>query len=413
MIPAHGNHRTAWQERKPMKISDIRCVEYTGSMPADGPFWADRLRRPTDLYPEFAATGPSQPAQAEDGGHQVRTIFLHVDTDDGRTGSTAVLSPEQAAVITTGLKPLLIGADVLATERIWDICYRGSIHGRKGVGMVALSAVDCALWDLRGQHFGVPVHVLLGGPTRESVPAYCSMLGDSLEPAAVAAATEQKVAEGFTGLKWFPRWGPNDGVAGVDKVVELVGTVRDAAGPGLDIMLDAWSSWDIPFTVAVVRATEGLGLRWIEEPLLADDASGYRVLRQRVGGRTEIVGGEHEYTRWGFARLIEDGALDLYQPDPHWAGGISELLKISALISAAGAQLIPHGQSLQCNAALTFAAAPALIPQMEYLHRLMPSYQHFLAAPIAPVFGRIAAPALPGLGMELRTGRILASRTIG
>lgn len=396
-----------------MKIKDVRCVEYTGSMPAEGSFWAGRLRRPTDIYPEFAAAGPNQPSRAADGGHQVHTIFLHVDTDDGRTGSTAVLSPEQAAVIATVLRPLLIGADVLAGERIWDICYRSSIHGRKGVGMVALSAIDCALWDLRGQYFGVPVHVLLGGATRDNVSAYCSMLGDSMDPAEVAAATKRTVAEGFTGLKWFPRWGPDHGTAGVDQVVELVGTVRDAAGPGVDIMIDAWSSWDIPFTVAVARATEELRLRWIEEPLLADDTAGYRTLRQRISGRTEIVGGEHEYTRWGFARLIEDGTLDLYQPDPHWAGGISELIKISALISAAGSQLIPHGQSLQCNAALTFAASPALIPQMEYLHRLMPCYQHFLAAPIVPVHGHIAAPTLPGLGMELDSGRILGSRTIG
>lgn len=396
-----------------MKISNIRCVEYTGSMPATGPFWGDRLRRPTDIYPEFAAAGPSQPPRAADGGHQVRTIFLHIDSDDGHTGSTAVLSAEQAAVITTVLRPMLLGADVLAGERLWDICYRGSIHGRKGVGMVALSAVDCALWDLRGQYFGVPVHVLLGGPTRDEVPAYCSMLGDSLQPAAVAAATAEKVGEGFTGVKWFPRWGPGDGAAGVDKVVELVACTREAAGPGPDIMLDAWSSWDIPFTVAVARATEGLGLRWIEEPLPADDVTGYRALQRKIGGGTDIVGGEHEYTRWGFGRLIEEATLDLYQPDPHWAGGISELVKISALISAAGGRLIPHGQSLQCNAAITFAASPGLIPQMEYLHRVMPSYQHFLAAPITPASGRIAAPGLPGLGMELAADRILDSRSIG
>ncbi len=396
-----------------MRIDDVRCVEYTGSTSDPGAVHLDRLRRPNDIYPEFAATGPTNPAPGVDGRTQVRTIFLHIDTDDGRTGSTAVLSREQAAVLMTTLRPLLIGADVLAGERIWDVCYRGSIHGRAGIGMVALSAVDCALWDLRGQYFDVPVHVLLGGPTRADAPAYCSMLGDSLIPEDVAAATVTTVSEGFGGVKWFPRWGPEDGRRGVDKVVELVSTVRDAAGPDADIMLDAWSSWDIPFTVAVAKATEDLRLRWIEEPLLTDDASGYRALRAAVGDRTAIVGGEHEYTRWGFGRLIASGGLDVYQPDPHWAGGISELVKISALISAAGGTLIPHGQSLQCNAALTFAASPSLIPQMEYLRRLAPTYQHFLAAPITPAAGRIQAPTLPGLGMDLDEARILHRRTVG
>jgi L-alanine-DL-glutamate epimerase-like enolase superfamily enzyme len=396
-----------------MRINDIRCVEYIGSTTDPGVVHRDRLRRPTDIYPEFAASGPRAATLGADGEREVRTVFLHIDTDDGRVGSTAVLSTEQAAVLTTTLRPLLIGADVLAGERIWDVGYRGSIHGRAGVGMVALSAVDCALWDLRGQYFGVPVHVLLGGPTRDDVPAYCSMLGDSTDPEDVAAATRRAVADGFTGVKWFPRWGPGDGRRGVDRVVELVGTARDAGGPDAEIMLDAWSSWDIPFTIAVARATEDLRLRWIEEPLLADDTAGYRTLRALVGDRTAIVGGEHEYTRWGYARLLAAGGLDLYQPDPHWAGGISEVVKIGALISAAGGQLIPHGQSLQCNAALTFAASPALIPEMEYLHRLAPAYQHFLAAPMVPVGGRVAAPTLPGLGMQLDPTRTLGSRTIG
>jgi L-alanine-DL-glutamate epimerase-like enolase superfamily enzyme len=154
-----------------MRITDVRCVEYTGSRTEPNPLWEDRLRRPTDVYPDRAATGPLQPPASDDGTFEVRQIFLHIDTDEGITGSTAVLSAEQAHTVLTLLRPQLLGADPLATERVWDLGYRSMIHGRAGTGMLALSAVDCALWDIKGQRFGVPVHVLLGGPTRDDVPA--------------------------------------------------------------------------------------------------------------------------------------------------------------------------------------------------------------------------------------------------
>ena len=177
-------------------------------------------------------------------------------------------------------------------------------------------------------------------------------------------------------------------------------------------MLDAWCSWDVPFTVAVARETEHLRLRWIEEPLLPDDSAGYTALRTLAGGRTQIAGGEHEYTRWGIGRLLRDDALDVYQADPHWGGGVSEMTRIAALVSVAGRQYIPHGQSLQCNAALTFAASPALVPEMEYLLRLARLYQHFLAEPIRPENGVICAPRGDGLGMRLDDAAIRDCRPL-
>ncbi|WP_324651744.1 enolase C-terminal domain-like protein [Georgenia sp. H159] len=395
-----------------MIVTEVECVQYTGLLEISGGVFLDRLRRPVDLYPEFRSRGPQRFPEREPGRFEVTSTYLHVHTDTGLVGSTNQLSAEQAHTILTVLRPLLIGADPLATEKLWDVAYRSAIHGRKGTGMLALSAVDCALWDIRGQHFGVPAHVLLGGPTREQAPAYMSMLGESMELDDVAARTREVRDQGFTGVKWFPRWGPEDGTRGVDRIVELVGTVRDAGGPHLDVMLDAWSSWDVPFTVAVARATADLGLRWIEEPLPADHLGGYRTLRSRLAGLTEIVGGEHEYTRWGVADLVAADVLDLYQPDPHWAGGISETMKIMGVVSAAGGQVVPHGQSLQANAALTFAAPPSFVPQMEYLGRLMAWYQLFLADPIVPVDGAVPAPTTPGLGMAVDPSRVLDRRPL-
>lgn len=394
-------------------ITQVECVEYTGSFPAPDGVFTDRLRRPTDVYPDRRQTGPEVfPAGSRAGTVLVRSIALHVRTEDGLTGTTMQISRETAHLVGAVLAPLLVGADPLAVERVWDLLHRSSIHGRRGAGMVALSAVDCALWDLRGQLLGLPVHRLLGGPTRDRIPAYASTLGDPTDPASVERRAAELTAQGFSGTKWFPRWGPEDGRAGVARVAELVAAARSGAGPEAEIMLDAWSSWDVEFTVRVAHACRDLGLTWIEEPLPADHLDGYRALRSRLPGEIQLAGGEHEYGRWGFTDLLRTGALDVLQPDPHWAGGISETSKILALVSAAGLPAIFHGQSLQCNAALSFAASPALVPSMEHLVRLMPLYQHFLADPVVPVDGHLTAPTAPGLGMALDESAIESRRTL-
>lgn len=394
-------------------ITAVECVEYTGVRSAPGGVFADRLRRPVDVYPDLRAIGPQVFPPTDGPGEVIVTsIALHIRTDDGLVGTTMQISAESAFLINSMLRPLLIGADPMATEYLWDLAYRSSIHGRRGAGMVALSAVDCALWDLRGQLLGEPVHRLLGGPTRDRIPAYASTLGDSLQPSAVLERSRELVAQGFSGVKWFPRWGPEDGRDGVDRVVELVAAAREGAGPRAEIMLDAWCSWDVEFTVRVARECRALGLGWIEEPLLADNIDGYRALRRRMPAEVQIAGGEHEYTRWGYQELLRNAVLDVHQPDPHWAGGISETWKILALIAAAGGTAVFHGQSMQCNSALAFACSPALVPQQEYLARLMPLYQHFLADPVVPVEGHVPAPAGPGLGMTLDESAVRSRRIL-
>lgn len=392
-------------------IAAVECVEYTGTMFAPGGVFADRLRRPADFYPDRRARGPEVFAKAGDPDQVVvKSIALHIRTEDGRVGTTMQISAESAFLIRVQLAPLLLGADPMAAELLWDLAYRSSIHGRRGAGMVALSAVDCALWDLRGQLLDQPVHRLLGGPTREKMRCYASTLGESLEPAEVTRRTSELVGAGFAGVKWFPRWGPEDGRAGVRRVAELVAAAREGAGPDAEIMLDAWSSWDVEFTVQVAHACREYGLTWIEEPLLADQDSGHRALRARMPAEIAIAGGEHEYGRWGWRNLLDQGWLDICQPDPHWAGGISETWKILALVSAAGRTAMFHGQSLQCNAAISFAASPALVPQLEYLTRLMPMYQHFLAHPMVPVDGYLSEPTLPGLGLAIDESAVLDRR---
>ncbi|HEU4656043.1 MAG TPA: enolase C-terminal domain-like protein [Capillimicrobium sp.] len=391
------------------RIRSVRCVQYSGVIEADEPFVAGRPERPVDVYPERAADGPDVAyplRRLGDGRWGVDAIFVHVEADDGVSGTAGPIGHEQAVVIARTKAPLLIGADALATERAWDLLYRHAVHGRKGLEMMALSALDCALWDLKGRWLGQPVHRLLGGPTRDAVPVYASTLGHATDPEAAAELAARLTREGFRATKWFPRWRPQHGEAGVRGVHALVEAIRDASGDGAEIMLDAWMSWDVPFTLAVARRVAGHGVRWIEEPVMPDQRAAYAEIARRLDGGIAVAGGEHEYTRWGIAELLRDRAVQVCQPDTYWAGGITEMCRIAALTSTAGIPLIPHGHSVAANAALTFAQPEATMPMLEYLLTANVIRQHFLAHPLHPVDGVLRAPTEPGLGMRLDESKI-------
>ena len=163
-----------------MKITDLRIRELEGTMEHPDPFWEERLVRPIDVYPSFREEGANYTSSLGDGKYRMRSAFLEIHTDDGVTGLSGPFSRLHAFIIDTELTPLLIGKDPLAIELLWDQMYRASIHGRKGETMLAISAVDCGLWDLKGKALGQPVYRLLGGPTRSEIPVYASALGRPL-----------------------------------------------------------------------------------------------------------------------------------------------------------------------------------------------------------------------------------------
>lgn len=382
-----------------MKITHVRVLKVSGTIEHEGEFWEERLIRPVDIYPEHKAEGPNWLTQVSAGKYHNTAYFVRIETDDGVYGIGGPISEDQVYFVGKQLAPLLIGHDPLAIERLWDRMYRMMIHGRKGVVMMAISAIDCALWDLKGKHFNAPVYVLLGGPTRTEIPAYASMLGYSLDPELVQERVQAVTAEGYKASKWFFRDGPTDGVAGMQRNLCLVRTLRDAVGPDIDIMLDAWSSWDVPYTIQMAARLEEYMPRWIEEPVLADKIAQYAEIRRKV--RIPISGGEHEYTRWGAKALLDAGACDVYQQDIYWAGGISETMKIITLASAYDMPVIPHGHSTPASAHVIAAWPVTTCPLLEYLIKWNTIHQHFLKTPLKPINGVVTLPTTPGLGMEL------------
>jgi len=400
-----------------MKITNVRLRQLEGTIEYPGTFWQERLRMPTDIYPKFKARTAKElytrwgfVSEGKDRQNITR-IFLQVDTDEGISGVSGPINwMAPAFYIDTQLKPLLIGEDPFAIELLWDQMYRNAIHGRKGDNMHAISYVDVALWDIKGKALGQPVYRLLGGPVQEKIPAYASALGFSIEPEKAKEQVKEFIRQGYTATKWFVREGPTDGPEGIRKNVELMKALREAAGPDMEIMIDCWSSWDVPYTLKMAELLAEYRPCWFEEPVLADLPESYA--RLRVECPVKIAGGEHEYTRWGAKMLMDMGAMDIYQLDPVWAGGISEVNKVCVLASAYDVQVIPHGCMPQVNAQVSFAQNVAVVPMMEYLVILNEMWQFFLKKPYKPVNGFFTPPESPGVGIELDESKIESEQDI-
>ena len=393
-----------------MRIAELRAWRLTGTLEHPGEFWEDRLVRPTDLYEPHRQGGPRVLPRRGEGRYAVEGAFLEIESDEGVTGRAGPISAQLARTILQQFGPLLRGEDALATERVWDLMHRSAVHGRKGSTMMAISAVDCALWDLKGIALGQPAWRLLGGPTRESVPAYASTLGYSAEPERVAERAREFAAAGYGAQKWFFRRGPADGRAGMAENELLVRTVREAAGDDAEIMFDAWMRWDPDYALAMAKRLERYRVRWIEEPVLPDRIASYARIRAR--SPVPISGGEHEYTRWGVQLLIEAGAADVLQPDTYWAGGLTEMTKICTLASVADLPVIPHGHSVSANIQLQAAQPPDVCPLAEDLIKWNRIHEHFLADPVRRERGRLLLPGAPGVGMAIDESKVEAREAI-
>jgi L-rhamnonate dehydratase len=398
-----------------MKITNVRIRQLEGTMKYPGTFWEERLRLPNDIYPNFKKRGGEMMSQdlisLQDGVYKIKAQFLQIDTNEGVSGMAGPMFFKSAAYYNcTQLKPLLLGQDPMAVELLWDQMYRNAIHGRKGENMAAISYADIALWDIKGKWLGVPVYKLLGGPVQEKIPAYASCLCYSIEPEEVRRRVKDFSKQGYTGCKWFVREGPQDGPEGVRKNIELVRTVREAGGPDMKIMIDAWNSWDVPYTMRMAELLSDYDPYWFEEPVMPDMVESSVRLRSMCP--VPIAGGEHEYTRWGAKMLMDKGALDIYQFDATWAGGISELMKICTLASVYDVPVIPHGVSMQATVQVAFAQNTVIVPLLEFLIAEQERFQHFFKHRVKPVNGFITPPNVPGVGIELDEDRIESERDI-
>ncbi len=263
-------------------------------------------------------------------------MVVVIKTNQGITGYGFGSGGSVAREIIQGhLSHLLLGANPLNVEMLWDQLYTSSnAYGRRGVVVMALSGVDNALWDILGKHAGQPVYRLLGGTTKERIPIYQTVTNDS--------ATEAALSEGIKHFKVPIRDGLFEGEEGKQRTIAILKEMRKTIGPGCSLMIDCSSRWDdVDYTIDMAKRLEEVNLYWIEEPLSPDNLVGYERLVSEIHS-TKIASGEHEYTRFGFAELIRNNAADVLQPDVSWCGGVTSLRKVASLAAVHGLEFTPH-----------------------------------------------------------------------
>lgn len=378
-----------------MKITEVRTRVFE---------WQGKVVPPTAHFCTNALDALYENGDNMDSFRFHGWLIVEIGTDGGYVGiGNAALAPRICkAIIDQYLAPVVIGEDPFDCEYLWQKMYRRTLAwGRKGVGMAAISAVDIALWDLMGKAAGRPVFKLLGGRVKERIPCYASKLYsqplDQLE-----AEAKRYVNQGFKAVKLRFGWGPKDGAAGMRKNVELVRTVRQAIGPDIDLMCECYMGWTLEYARRMVPLLEPYNLRWLEEPVIADDIEGYIELKKM--NRLPISGGEHEYTLYGFKDLIERRAVDVIQYDTNRVGGITAARKINALAEAWSVPVIPHAGQMH-NYHLTMASVASPMAEFFPVHEVEVGnelfYYLFKGEP-QPVDGYLQLDDdKPGLGLEI------------
>ncbi|MGQ7311197.1 L-rhamnonate dehydratase [Microbacterium arabinogalactanolyticum] len=348
----------------------------------------DHIATPMSVYPEYRQSRQSF------GINVLGTLVVEIEASDGTVGFSVTTAGEIGAfIVEKHLARFLEGRAVTDIERIWDQMYKSTLYyGRRGVVLNAISGVDLALYDLLGRIRQVPVFELLGGPVRDELQFY-----------ATGARPDRAKELGFIGGKMPLHHGPAEGEEGLRKNIELLADMRERVGDDFWLMYDCWMSLDVDYATRLAHAASDHGLKWLEEALIPDDYWGYAELRKRAPSSMLITTGEHEATRWGFRQLLETG-VDLIQPDVGWCGGITELIKISALADAHGTMVVPHGSSVY---SYHFVVTRTNSPFAEFLmmhptaEEVVPMFSPMLTGEPVPVNGRLKVPETPGFGVEL------------
>lgn len=392
-------------ETTPLKITAVEIWQVRGHCEVTRGVDEQYQVNPLYIYDELRPKPYADSASPTTANATISAFYLKIRTDEVE-GLYGPIDKEIAVVIDEQLKPFLIGKDALAQEKLWDQLYRSNRHSRRGYFLMAISAVDNTLWDLRGRFFKTPVYRLLGGPSRSTVEAYASCLGYSIEPEKAQARAVQNKADGFRYQKWFLAYGPGDGYAGLKKNVELVRLLREAVGEETELMFDVYSGWDLTYALEWAKQVERYRPRWIEEATQAEKIGSFVELRK--GTTIPVASGEHIQGRWEVYDYLKEGALSVVQCDPEWCGGTSELVKICTLASIFDIPVIPHGHSIHAAMHVIASQSPAVCPIAEYLILKMKSYYHFERNPPRLRNAHFALPDVLGYGIEFDDTKVEA-----
>jgi galactonate dehydratase len=272
-----------------------------------------------------------------------RWLFLKIETDEGVTGwGEPVVEgrAETVAACVAELADYLVGKDPSPIEDHWTVLYRGGFYRGGAIHMSALAGIDQALWDIKGKALGQPVHALLGGPVRQKMLVYSWIGGD--RPEKLVEGARQAQSRGFSAIKMLATEELSylDSHARLDAVVARVGALRDAMGPDFGIAVDFHGRVHRPMAKQLAKELDPFHLMFIEEPVLSEHAEALKEIASHTAA--PIALGERLFSRWDFKKILSDGLVDIIQPDPSHAGGITETRKIAAMAESYDVALAPH-----------------------------------------------------------------------
>ncbi|WP_405293607.1 mandelate racemase/muconate lactonizing enzyme family protein [Algibacter sp. Ld11] len=332
---------------------------------------------------------------------------VKVTASDGTYGWGEGYGP--ATLIESGIKllePIVLGEDPLQNEVIWNKMYRKTLDfARRGVLMASISAIDIAIWDLKGKILGLPISTLLGGAHRTKIRPYATGLyfTDHDNPTKdFEAEARLYISQGFKSMKMKVG-------LGIKADVKNVKMMREIIGPDIQLMVDSNHAYTLREATELAKKIEKYDISWFEEPISPEFYGQYNELRQKT--TIPISGGECEYLRFGFNELIKNKSVDILQPDICASGGLTEAKRIAALASTNGIDLIPHtwGTSIGLHVALHFISNIESIPGRMYQPDFLIEFDQTenglrdnLSFPkLEMKDGMLEVPNRPGLGIDI------------
>ncbi len=348
-------------------------------------------------------------------------LFVEVKTDAGISGwgeitSTTKIANRALCAILKQMGGQIAGEDPSRIERLWHKMFRSFTYmGSRGAACECVSAIDIALWDIRGKVLGLPVYELLGGAVRDEISLYThpDQSKFTSEQGVIDEITDI-VKSGHKALKFDPfpyqgsreqRDGYLDGMmsrADERKAADLTALIRKTAGPEIEVLIDAHGRFDVPTAIRLCRSLEEAGqIDWFEEPVPPESYGALKQVREKVNAAISV--GERAHTKWDFVRILEDKLTDYIMPDVTWTGGITEMKKIATLAEAFYVPISPH----DAGGPINILAGAHVMMTVPNFYRLETSrwnlncYNELMHTRFDNSNGELKLPKVPGLGIEL------------
>lgn len=334
-------------------------------------------------------------------------VFVKVYTDEEIAGvGEGTLEYKEHALegAVEHLKNYLLGKDPRNIERLYHDIYRDAYWRGGAVLMSALSAVECALWDILGKSLGVPVYTLLGGKANEDCRIYVNgWFAGAKTPREFAEKAKIAVKKGVTAMKWDPFGKSYLQISNADltNALECVAAVREAVGDKIDLLIEGHGRFDVPTGIKIAKELEQFKPMWFEEPVPPNNLEALKAVRDK--SPVAISAGERLYTRFDYNELFRTRACDYIQPDISHAGGIMELKKIAAIAEANYIPFAPHNPSgpVANAATLQLAACCPNFCILEIMYSDVDYRKYVTNENLVYENGRIRIGDKPGLGIEL------------